>query len=60
MSEELRECPMMDNENISLDNCFENCMIAERYLKPDSLPEKVKSKEGFREICLSCKYHDLS
>ena len=60
MREEVGECPMMDNENISLDDCFENCMIVEWYLKPEGLPETVKNKEGFREICLSCKYHDLS
>ena len=55
-----RICPLMDGECISEDDCYENCMIAERYIKPDRLPERVKAKENFREICLACKHHDLN
>lgn len=54
-----RICPLMDGESISEDECYENCMVAERYFKPDRLPEKVKAKEDFREICLACEHHDL-
>jgi hypothetical protein len=59
MTQENRACPLMDGEYISEDDCYENCMIAERYIKPDFLPDKAKEKKDFREICLACKYHDL-
>ncbi len=49
----------MDGESISEDECYETCMIAERYFKPDRLPEKVKAKEDFREICLVCEHHNF-
>ena len=52
-------CPLMDGNIISFEDCVENCTIVEGYLKPDSLPKKVKEKKNFREICLACKYHDL-
>ena len=58
MENKNRVCPLLDDEIISFDDCVENCTIVEGYLKPDSLPEKAKRKENFREICLSCKYHD--
>ncbi len=58
MGNENRSCPLLDGETISFDDCVENCTIAEGYLKPDSLPEIARSKKNFREICLSCKYHD--
>ena len=58
MTQENRACPLMEGEIISFDDCVENCTIAEGFLKPDSLPQKAKSKKDFREICLSCKYHD--
>ena len=55
---DVRSCPLMDGDMISFDEYVENCSIAEGFLKPDCMPEKAKSKENFREICLSCKYHD--
>ena len=58
MENENRKCPLFDGEMISFDDCVENCTIAEGFLKPDNLPDKVKKKKDFREICISCKYHD--
>jgi hypothetical protein len=49
----------MDGEEITFDDCVENCSIAEGFLKPNSLPDKAKEKKDFQEICLACKYHDL-
>ena len=54
-----RSCPLMDGEEITFEDCIENCTIAEGFLKPISLPEKAKNKENYKEICLSCKYHEL-
>ena len=55
-----RICPLLDNEAISDDDCYEYCLVAERLVKPDDiLSEKAKNKPDFREICLACKYHDL-
>ena len=59
MENENRACPLMDGGTISFDDCVENCTIVEGYLKPNCLPEKARNKENFREICLSCKYHDI-
>lgn len=58
--EKNRICPLMDGERISEDECFECCLVTERYLVPDILPQKARDKDDFREICISCKYHDLS
>ncbi len=56
-----RICPLLDGKSISEDNCYEYCLVAEKMLKPDRiLPESVKVKEDFREICLSCEHHDLN
>ncbi len=54
---ENRKCPLMDGETVSENFCFECCMVTERYIKPDSLPEKIKGNPDFREICLNCEYH---
>ena len=54
-----RICPLMDGKSISEDECYENCMIAERYFKPDRLPENVNAKKDFREICLACEHHNI-
>ena len=59
MTETNRSCPLMDGENITEDDCYENCLVAERQLFPNGMPETAKSKPNFREICLACKYHDL-
>ena len=48
----------MDGEEISFEDCIENCTIAEGFLKPLSLPEKAKNKKNYKEICLSCEYHE--
>ena len=59
MEQNDRPCPLMDGEYIAEDDCYENCLVAERHLLPNGMPEQAKSKPNFREICLACKYHDL-
>ena len=56
--EENRICPLLGNKPISEDDCYETCMIAEKYIKSSLLLEEIKNKKDFREICFSCKHHD--
>ncbi len=47
-------CPLMDNEVITACDCVAYRDIIEGYYKIECLPEKARSKENFREICLKC------
>jgi hypothetical protein len=53
-----RPCPLLDEKIINIDDCYENCLIAERCLKPPYYPKEINQKENAREICLACKYHE--
>ena len=43
--QENRNCPIIDNKVISEDDCYETCMIAERFIKPSQLLEEIKEKK---------------
>lgn len=45
-------CPLVDT-NITIDDCMEN-----RETREESIPQKYKQKENWREICTHCKYYD--
>jgi hypothetical protein len=55
-----RQCPLLDGKNIDIDDCYENCLIAEQYLKSPYYPKDINKKENASEICLACEYHDLT
>ncbi len=59
-NEEYVSCPLIDGENIPEVDCYLTCLVVEKYRKDDVLIDRIKAKKNFREICLNCKYHDLS
>lgn len=56
MNPENMLCPLCD-EIIDNGDCFENCAVADKELKPDTMPQKFKQKDNWCEICLNCQYH---
>lgn len=58
MNSEKRLCPLLDNKEIDDNNCFENCLIAERCLKSEFYPQTNIPIDKAREICLACKFHE--
>lgn len=46
-------CPLVD-EMINCVTCMENCDTNE-----EALPDAFKSKEGWKDICDSCPYHQI-
>lgn len=52
-----RSCPLVDAEIISYIDCYEIRLVADGYIKTKCLPEQIKHKKNFREVCLNCKYN---
>lgn len=52
MEEEKIICPLIDGL-ISPADCMEN-----QDLREESIPEKFKEKENWKEICENCKYQE--
>lgn len=51
-------CPLVDEEIENIE-CIENSDVAAGMMKEETLPQKYKEKEKWREICKNCKYHNL-
>lgn len=51
-------CPLV-NEEIEGIDCIENSDVAAGMIKEETLPQKYKKEENWREICKNCKYHNL-
>ena len=45
-------CPLVD-EKIDPVDCMEN-----RETREESIPQKYKQKENWKDICKKCKYHN--
>mgnify|MGYP004554342375 FL=1 len=50
-------CPLIDKEIDAID-CIENRDCIDGIIKLSSLPEKYKAKKNYKEICVSCKWHN--
>lgn len=50
-------CPLV-NANIENIDCIENRDVVDEMIIDDSMPDKYKQKENWREICKKCKWHN--
>ena len=50
------KCPLVDFM-IEESNCLENAMIVSGFMDENSMIEKFKGKENWREICKNCPNH---
>ena len=50
-------CPLMDNELIEEEVCFDIHMVVDAGAPERTAPAKATSKERYKEICRNCKYH---
>ena len=50
-------CPLMDNQKIEEEICFDIHNVVSGEAPKYTAPEKAVSKEGFKEICIKCPYH---
>lgn len=50
-------CPLMDNELIEEEICFDIHMVVDAGAPERTAPAKAVNTDGFREICRKCKYH---
>lgn len=55
VNDEIRMCPII-NENITIDECFDVCMVVACGCPIDFADEKIISKENFKEVCANCFY----
>lgn len=53
-------CPMV-NSDIPIDECIENCDIANGLFHPDGIKKQYGNKlvENWRDVCMKCKYHEM-
>lgn len=50
-------CPLIDADTNPSD-CIENIDIIDGFISDEShIPEKFKTKDNWKELCKSCKYH---
>lgn len=49
-------CPLV-NETIGNFECLENVDCIDGMIKIESLPQKFKMKENWKELCIKCEYH---
>ena len=50
-------CPLVD-KLIDVADCVENVDCIDGLIVISSLPAEYKQKEGWKEICRKCKYHN--
>lgn len=50
------KCPLVDFM-IEESNCLENAMIVAGFMDENSILERFKEKENWREICKNCPNH---
>lgn len=51
-------CPLINDKEISEEECVDVCMVAEEMIKPSAISPKYTEKTDFKEICLNCKFHN--
>lgn len=51
-------CPLVDSMIEDID-CMENQDVANDLIVEESMPDKYKKKENWREICEQCKYFEI-
>lgn len=56
--EDTISCPLVD-EVITSAECIENVDVIDGIMVEESMPDKYKVKEDWKEICRKCKFHDL-
>ena len=49
-------CPLMERE-ITIGECFDIHMVVARCAPTYTVPEKVTSTDGYKEICENCQFH---
>ena len=52
------KCPLID-DMIEIGDCVVCSDVSERMFKEECISERFRKKENWREICGSCKYHDM-
>jgi len=57
MKDDKKFCPLIDNE-INGYECMENVDVVDGLIKESSLPDRYKTKDGWKDICIQCKWHD--
>ncbi len=50
-------CPLINNQIIELDDCFDCAMVAEHMAPRWSAYEELINAENFEEICMNCPNH---
>lgn len=56
MDDKIR-CPLVDHDIDDID-CIENRDVVDDMIVESSMPDKYKTKENWKEICMKCKYHN--
>lgn len=56
--EDTISCPLVDTLIASAD-CIENVDVVDGLIVEESMPDRYKVKEGWKEICRKCKFHEL-
>ncbi len=51
-------CPLMDGELITMNQCWEVCMVTDGAISPTILPKKILDKKDYVKTCLNCPNHD--
>ena len=52
------KCPLI-NENITISECVVYSDVATGMLKEMCIPNEFKKNKNWRDICKSCKYHEM-
>lgn len=52
------KCPLVDLM-IAKDKCVENTMITAGFFDENTLLDKFKNKENWREICQNCEFYNF-
>lgn len=50
-------CPLMDNEKIEEEICFDIHSVVDAGAPKYTAPEKAMEKDNFEEICKNCPFH---
>lgn len=56
--EDTISCPLVDASITSAD-CIENVDVVDGLIVEESMPDRYKVKEDWKEICRKCKFHEL-
>lgn len=51
-------CPLINGE-LDVGDCVVYSDVASGMLKENCIPDVLRAKENWREICQKCKYHSM-